>query len=223
MRRKRVRGASGSRAATAGDPSTAPRESRCKSGRRSPRNPTLPRVALGVAPARRFGIFRARAGSSRWLRDEKGERAVAELDALDVEFLAEEHRRSEHDEQHEREVEHVGLEPERLPDVANDREDRERDGENLVEKKDEPERARPVHEEARERFGALAFLPAGNVLRDEAESHEAMKVRNREREQPKEAELRRELHGEEQSESPHPGEGNRVAPEEGFQPVGKRI
>ena len=76
-------------------------------------------------------------------RHEQPHRTMAELDALDVEFLAKQNRGRQNDEERERHVERPRLETQRLPAVADKSEDGQGDGQQLIKKKHQPEGPRP--------------------------------------------------------------------------------
>jgi len=150
--------------------------------------------------------------------DDEKNSTVAPLDAADIEFFAEEDARCEDDEQDEGQEKNLRLQAERHPTVADERKDGQGDGDQLVEEKNQPERSRPSDEEAPERFRS-AVLPPRKVVGDQAEADQPEAVRDGEAEQPRETELRGELHREKQPEAPHPREGNGVAPEQGVEPA----
>ena len=151
-------------------------------------------------------------------REEQEKGAMAELDAFDVEFLAKQNRGRQHHKHCERQVEKLGTETKRRPSVADECKDRQRDREQLVEEKYQPERSRPRGKKFRQRLGSR--LPPRQVVRDQAEDQKSEKIRDRKGKQPEESELRCELNREEQAEPPHPGKRNGDSPEHGAKSAG---
>ena len=147
--------------------------------------------------------------------DERQEGSVAVLDPSNRELLAEEDARREDNHGRKGKIEGIGFEAERLPSVADEGEDRQREGDDLVEEEDESEGARPIVEEGIQALGT--GIPLGDMIGDSAEEKESETVRDEEGQQSSQAELDRELYGEKESQSPDPGEGDGVSPEEGVQ------
>ena len=162
----------------------------------------------------------------RWSAQEDADRAqndeeddtVAPLDAADIEFLAEQNACREDDQKDERKEKNLRFQPERHPPVADEREDGEGDGQYLIEEKNQAERARPAGEKFPQGFRA-AILPPRQMMGDETEGDQPEAVRNGKTEEADQTELRSELYREKQPQTPHPGEADGVAPEEGVEPA----
>ena len=151
-------------------------------------------------------------------RDDEEDHAVAPFDAADIELLAEQNTGREDDEEDEREEKYLRFQPERHPTVADQREDRQGDGQQLIKEKNQAKRPRPAGEKSPERLRAT-ILPPRKVMGDKSEKDQTEAVRNSEAQQADQAELRGELHREEQAQPPHPGKTDGIAPEQGVEPA----
>ena len=77
---------------------------------------------------------------------------MAPFDAADIELLAEQNTGREDDEEDEREEKYLRFQPERHPTVADQREDRQGDGQQLIKEKNQAKRPRPAGEKSPERL-----------------------------------------------------------------------
>ena len=142
---------------------------------------------------------------------------MAVLDPSDRELLAEEDAGGQDDQAGEREIEGVGAESKRLPTVADEGEDRQREGDDLVEEEDKAERTAPSVEEDGKRLRTGIPVSLGDVVGDRAEEEETEGIRDQEGEESRQSELDGELDREEEAESPDPGESDGVPPEQGVE------
>ena len=125
---------------------------------------------------------------------------MAVTNARDIELLAKQNRCRQDDEKGQGKVERPRLKAERLPNIPDCSEDRQRNRQELVKKKDQPKRSRPRLEKSRQGFRSC--LATGNMMRDETKGEQPEGIGNGKRQKTEQAELRRKL-DEKNSPRPH--------------------
>ena len=116
---------------------------------------------------------------------------MAELDPLNIKLFTKEDRRCEYNQHHKWHEEKPRLKAQRLPKIAYKRKNRERDGQNLIEEKNQPKGLRSIREKLSQGLGTR--LPPSQVVRDQSKNQKSKKIRNGKCEKAKESKLRCEL------------------------------
>ena len=101
--------------------------------------------------------------------------AVTELDASNIKFFSKQSGRRQNNQHGQEEIKAGWLQPQRLPSVTDEGKNRQSDGEDLIQKKDQPIRARPVGKKSPQGIGSAAS-PLGNHLGQSSKNHQTKGV-----------------------------------------------